>query len=634
MSVTTDGGSPIEAQESFESLQLFAGRIARGAADAESYEKASKLLIHCLDENAANQEAQEFKQWEDGPKYQFLKLLLLQETCPLRPFVFLHEVCSFASSGITWLMPAVARLLAPVIAPLLREREPPVAAVLALLLLREFFSDLLTQGEISEIHLRNFHRFEREDLALPYSVIFSPSLYHRNQSDLLRAYAGGNFKPGESRLQPMHLLLVEWLSVRPLPALGDPDQLLDWLAADVFGDRDSICIDDNLAAGRTMAARHTTGEAAIAHMARLGLKERLGAPDDFYAFLSKLSSARSRLMDSLTGRRSVLLKSMVGFKPYQAMHAAKNEARSKLGRGIALRRRPRVAICISGQLRGFRKAFTTWKRKILPGIDYDIFVHAWKHIGNSGAEPFRHVLPFQGEAFIAAYREQCLRLSFETVMQRYPALFASLQGRGEVTEDELRRHYATDFVVLENDKDPGFKALSNSQKMHYKIHACSNLVAETGRSYDLVIRLRPDLPISHVGFGWRDLMRRTRSELLIMADSAAGVHYGNIMMGDQFAIGAPDSMRAYANTYAIYPSLAAQRLFKFPPTTTGHVSLAYVCWLHGIKIERVPIKWLPLMDPQELSSSTILGAVKKDSEGRGDSWDRLIISSIEKDMRP
>jgi hypothetical protein len=315
------------------------------------------------------------------------------------------------------------------------------------------------------------------------------------------------------------------------------------------------------------------------------------------------------------------------------MHAVKNETRSKLGRGIALRRRPRVAICISGQLRGFRKAFSTWRRKLLPGIDHDIFVHAWKHIGNSGAEPFRYVLPFDGEAFTAAYREQCLRLSHETVMLRYPALFASLSSSGVVTEDELRRHYATDFVVLENDSEQRFAGLSNSQKMHYKIHACSSLAAGTGKSYDLVIRLRPDLPISHVGFGWRDLMRRTRSELLIMADSAAGVHYGNIMMGDQFAIGAPDSMRAYADTYAIYPSLAAQRLFKLPATTTGHVSLAYVCWLHGIKIERVPIKWLPLMDPQDLSSSAILVAVKKDAEGRDDSWDRAIIASIEKDMQ-
>jgi hypothetical protein len=631
--VSTDGGSPIEAQESFESLRVLAGRISRGATEVESYQRACKSLIHCLDENAANREsAEEFKRWEDRPKHEFLRLLLLQEQCPVRPFVFLHEVCSFASSGITWVMPAVARVLAPVIAPLLREQTPPVAGVLALLLLREFLSDLLTQGEISEIHLRNFHRFQREDLALPYSVIFSGHLYHRNRSDLLRAFADGTFNLEESELPPMHLLLVEWLSDHPLPAFSNPDQLLRRLAAAMAGARDPTCIDDNLAAGRTLASRHTTGEATIADMVRMGLKERLGAADDFHEFLSGLSGARSRLTNSLTGRRSALLRRLVGFKPYQAMHAVMNETRSRLGRGIALRRPPRVAICISGQLRGFRKAFATWKRKVLPGIECDIFVHAWKHIGNSGAEPFRYVLPFHGEAFTAAYREQCLRLSHETVKLRYPALFESLAGSGVVTEDELRGHYATEFVVLENDGDERFRGLSNSQKMHYKIHACSNLAVESGKSYDLVIRLRPDLPILHLGFGWRDLMRRTRSELLIMADSAAGVHYGNIMMGDQFAVGAPDSMRAYADTYSIYPALAAQRLFKLPPTTTGHVSLAYACWLHGITIERVPIKWLPLMDPQQLSSSTILGAVKRDAEGRDDVWDRVIIAAIEKDM--
>ncbi|MFA9370033.1 hypothetical protein V3G68_25695, partial [Escherichia coli] len=56
-------------------------------------------------------------------------------------------------------------------------------------------------------------------------------------------------------------------------------------------------------------------------------------------------------------------------------------------------RKLRVAICVSGQLRGYTNALRSWRSNLLRGVDYDLFVDSWERIGRSGAEPFRSVLP-------------------------------------------------------------------------------------------------------------------------------------------------------------------------------------------------------------------------------------------------
>ena len=63
----------------------------------------------------------------------------------------------------------------------------------------------------------------------------------------------------------------------------------------------------------------------------------------------------------------------------------------------------------------------------------------------------------------------------------------------------------------------------------------------------------------------------------------------------------------------------------------GHVSLAYMAWLHGIRVERIPIKWQPLRDPQGLSTTQISRAVRADAGPRNDDWDRRLIAAIERD---
>lgn len=128
----------------------------------------------------------------------------------------------------------------------------------------------------------------------------------------------------------------------------------------------------------------------------------------------------------------------------------------------------------------------------------------WANLG-ADAKPFRYVLPFAGRHFSQAYRKIALAEGYEAVRDRYPTLFAKLDGSNLVTADQLVRDYQTDHVVLEDDQAPEFQEFSNQHKMHYKIHAADGL-ARHGGEFDLFMRIRPDLSIKLRGFDWRDLL--------------------------------------------------------------------------------------------------------------------------------
>jgi len=211
-------------------------------------------------------------------------------------------------------------------------------------------------------------------------------------------------------------------------------------------------------------------------------------------------------------------------------------------------------------------------------------------------------------------------------------LFQVLSNSGTVTDGELREPYGTEHVVVENDRDARFDGWSNSSKMHYKIQASSELVPSQGKDYELVIRIRPDMMLGYVGYGWGDTLRRCQSESCLFAEQAMSSQYGLPMMGDMFAIGAPETMRVYASTYELHPQIAGQGLLSFPDEPKGHLSLAYACWLHGIRVEKLAVKRGVLKDPQSLSSAMILDALTKDADGRDDAWDRNMLGAVRKDL--
>ncbi len=295
-------------------------------------------------------------------------------------------------------------------------------------------------------------------------------------------------------------------------------------------------------------------------------------------------------------------------------------------------RKLRIAVCVSGQLRGYAGPFRSWRNTLLRDVEYELFVDSWERIGRSGAEPYRSVLPFAGERFAQCYREAGLQRGLDGIRQRYPNLFQTLAETGRIAEAGLRDFYMTPHVHLDDEIMAPFAAYSNQEKMHSKIQSCFEMAMATGREFDLVVRLRPDKPIRDLCFSWQELLDACRSRPVLFADRPFGPHYAGLMIGDQFAIGSPAVMEAYSRTWTVHRPIAACDLLKFPRTFDGHVSLAQVCWLHGIDVGRAPIRFGSLQDAERLGSIEIIECLKRDAEGRMDRLDADMIEAASRDL--
>ncbi len=560
-----------------------------GQVLTEAYAKTAKALIADLDlpsEDVTNRSG-------------IHKELLLQPQASNAQHQLTHQLCHLITSGVPKTARALTTALRDDIEALLSKEDetPPQQfknVVLFVLCARSFASDWLPEAQVAALHKRWFTRFGVQDLALPYSTMFNEPAFGANREELLSRYLQNGELILPTDVTPRHSLLIAWLSGANV---FGPGGLSDYLkSAD-------LSHEDDLKAARSLAKRFgKTGDALPPALAGI-IGAGLGAVN--------------------------LRDEKLYSKPSQARAAAKNRAVASLPFLAPLQRKPKVALCLSGQLRGYEATLASWRDRLFPQIEPSIHIHSWQEIGRSGAQPFRQVLPFEGKAFAEAYRSVATALGFDEVQQKYPQLFAKLAEGGRISEETLREVYKTDSVVLENDKHERFDNFSNQHKMHYKIHAADQL-ARNGVDADLFMRIRPDLPIKDVGFDWARVLRLCKSGPLILAEKGFGVHYGRLMIGDQCGLATPETMALYANTWETAPSLAEQGLAQFPETFTGHISLAMTCWYSGATVDRLPMRFGTLNEARPLSNADCLAALKADDHG--DPQSKALINALQADL--
>lgn len=527
------------------------------------------MLLHAILEQSLD------AGWPQGEQHAFFRAVILDDVASNAPPHFLLCSAEMHSANLKQTLPIISRTLDPFLRELWSQSPLSKKAVLLFIQLRHFLGPWLDQAELSRVHLEALPGFTLADMALPYNSMFDQVSFARNIADIDRLTTADT-----SSFPLFQLLLFQWIT-----------------GQGVVGRKR---IDDALA-GKGSAE----DVAAAKSFEKRSVREGAAAP-----------STRLRLMQA---------------KPYQALHAGKSMLRERLGFSLPGRRQPRVAVCISGQLRGFRKAFPSLKQILLPGTEHEIFVDTWHDVGRSGAEPFRNILPFAGVHFADAYRDYCTRLGIEEMRGRYRSLFETLASTGLVSTSELRSFFATDNVRVEDDKAERFSSFSNSAKMHYKIAACAAQVQASGKEFDLVLRIRPDKPVTMVGFGWRDVQAVCRNSALLFADQGFGHQYARILVGDQLAIGSPQTMRTYADVFENYPRYAEQGFLQCEPGFHGHSSLAQHCWLNGIGVERLAARFGPLAETEPLSTREIIAAIEQDATGRMDAVDAALIEAARRD---
>lgn len=217
---------------------------------------------------------------------------------------------------------------------------------------------------------------------------------------------------------------------------------------------------------------------------------------------------------------------------------------------------PRIAVCISGQLRSAQTNLPHILSNIVEPLDADVFVHTWDK-AQCTLPRFRHIHRFIGTKLtndLPAHLRETPAFS-----ARFPTASRKLVTPIEtiVTPSWVEQFIKVKKCVIETEQNfldnrklsqpLKFARTFNQAKMFYKIKACNDLrkshELEFGFKYDAVIRIRPDLQINipELKNYIQDVIEN-RNKVL--------VHYIEIMgIGDQFAIASPDAMDAYASIW-------------------------------------------------------------------------------------
>ncbi len=592
-------------------LGHFAGCIADDPTDPEPYRAASRALIAALGQPTA------LSGWAGADKHALYRRLIEQRDCPTRPLILAHEISGHLTSGNREVAKSLVREVTPVLRDLVAD-GPDQNTVIFLLTTRAYLGEWMSQDWVTRLHLMWFERFGSDDFTLPYSVMFNEDSFGLNRQDILDHYFGETDRISDNQhLGVAHLLFFSWLIGRDV--VSDPDNADLATILESRLNTAETTLGDHQAA-RMLLLRHWR-EGSVLTGERL---EALELGDAILPLAERTARTRAQLDEVSSGKAP---RSMDD-RTYQAFQAGWTMATLRTPALNRRQRRIRLAVSVSGQLRGYEDALATWRRTLLANVDAEFFVHSWQAVGRSNAEPFRYVLPFAGAEFPETYRRIALQMGYERVQARYPTLFNALKAGAVVEADMLKSLYGTDHVVLEDDRADRFAAFSNQAKMHYKIHAAYELARNAGE-FDLHLRIRPDLAVKMMGFDWRDMAAACRAEPVLFAEAARGLHYNLLMIGDQFALGAPETMGVYADTWITHPSLAEADLAHYSEDFQGHMTLAVNTWVQGVEVRKVPLKFGQLLESRPLGSDEILAALETDS--LGDQSDRQLIEAAHRD---
>jgi hypothetical protein len=590
-----------------------------GQDNPVNYHLACKALVDAVDSSGV-------PKWGDDKQLQaFYHILICQPHCKASPPVLHSKIAALLALGSITTVSRIASELTPTMKAIQRSGEITKNYVVLLLLLREFLP-WMSARQISKIHLTWLNKFEFNDLSLPYRSIFGSTHLERNFYDVDAHLSDVSTRAERvEHFRLSQLVFFEWLT--GLNLLGDRSigYIIDRLR-DMAANGYSCPIE--VAAAKSLIVRHAT-ESDIPDVGALA---SLSGCAELVDVTQKTVTRRQSLYYNLKSKRPFFRERLFHSRIFQAAQAAKSLAAIKCNFAHHRRRRLKVAVCVSGQLRGYKRAFASWNRTILAFVDSRIFVHSWTRIGRSGAEYFRHSMPFEGLQFIEQYRKIGELLGQDELQRRYPALFERLANTGTTTTDEVASHYGSDHIVLDDETASPFAGWSNSQKMHYKIEACHALATRSGEEFDLVIRIRPDKAIQIHGFDWRDVNEICHSRPVIFADHGAGVQFGLPCIGDQIAVGTPEAMSIYSSAWTDYPRFAQCGLLNCPQAFGGHGSLGHICWLNGIAVEPLPWRGGRLEDPEALSSADVVSCLRTSLHGRSDSIDNMLLEAAMADL--
>ncbi|HDX8595205.1 hypothetical protein [Aeromonas dhakensis] len=291
---------------------------------------------------------------------------------------------------------------------------------------------------------------------------------------------------------------------------------------------------------------------------------------------------------------------------------------------------PRIALCLSGQMRGYVDAFKSWQHsKLLKQYSVDIYISTWDKMGRKFPS-IQHAHRTFGEPFLSEYISMLNSSSMSTLEEKYPNFFTFLTQSDLVDLNDVHRVYSPRLKKLKciSESSVPFDLESNQMKMFYQIQECFNLIED---NYDIIIRCRPDKPIQNdAKIDWDNIFSVAIENDILFSDVGTFIHpYAGYGMGDQFALGNSRTMKVYSSSFL---SLQNEQCLarKIYPPYYPHNSLAAHLAEQKIVIDTIPeLKFWSLRDPVKFSDNDILSKIMMDINSRTEfKFDSTLISAL------
>jgi tetratricopeptide (TPR) repeat protein len=359
-------------------------------------------------------------------------------------------------------------------------------------------------------------------------------------------------------------------------------------------------------------------------------------PDEYIKFLEELGRDGTGGGQEDAGTAAGLVQKLV------RLNAASHREEAWVQRGspalAQVPRRLKIAICVSGQLRGYLAAHESWRHLGLDTHDVVTCVHTWEHVGRKMPGSFDAAERCFSRHFLASYKDVILRWGGEYPVSRYPALMQRLGEDGRVSHDILRAAYGNAHIEIEDDRISGFNVKSNAWKMYYKIDQVHRMARLNCTDADLFMRIRPDrevLPGSSID--WQKIYFECMKNNKLFCDSPRVVsRFYQLMMGDQFAVSTPQAMDHYAAAFKTTQAVGdnSSSIFGFPRQLNAHQNIAFSTLYGGVDVRMMPALELGrFFNPPVLEPHIIMECLQADCSGRPlNEVDEALFAALQADL--
>jgi hypothetical protein len=266
--------------------------------------------------------------------------------------------------------------------------------------------------------------------------------------------------------------------------------------------------------------------------------------------------------------------------------------------------KPRIAVCIGGQIRGYEAAINSWVELFQDDASYKFFVSAWERRGGKGfswahvdrlAEPalrshLEHLKEEMGEVKATAL----ITCIFEK-SARNPVDISDLTARLE--------RYGETRIVLVDESLPSFESINNAEKMYYH-NSCAFKMADEEGNFDLFVKIRPDMLIGYRRLKnmWQHMILQQALSPTVYCETGYRFEEWGFGCGDQIAISGHSAMTSYMGVYDNRQicERTLLNLYGDSSTFSGHVSVGNQCWNEAISVLPAPIELRGLCEQKRM----------------------------------